>query len=272
MPVSRAQFLKSLGGSVAGLVTGTGLAVAAQALARRVALPREARPAPVPAETPILPILPFITCGSSEANWVAITFDDGPTPGVTERVLDELKERGLHATFFMIGKHAAAAPELVQRVLAEGHEIGNHTFNHLKLNLLPERQVDWEIQKTQETLAGILNDPPVWLRPPYGAFRKNQTALLAARQMGVALWSVDPRDWAQPGEAVIVDSILTQVKPGSIIVCHDLYRQTADCLGQVLDGLLAKNFEFTTVSTLVGQPSASAGQASLPDSLITPSS
>jgi peptidoglycan/xylan/chitin deacetylase (PgdA/CDA1 family) len=173
---------------------------------------------------------------------------------VTEVVLDELKKRNLRSTFFMIGKRVVAAPELAQRVLAEGHEVCNHTFNHLKLNSLPDQQVDWEIQKTQDTIGEVLNQHPTWLRPPYGAFRKNQISIPQSKELGVVFWSVDPRDWSQPGEAKIVDTILTQAKPGSIILCHDLHKQTANCVGQILDGLLERNFEFINISAFLGQP------------------
>ncbi len=258
MSISRAQFLKSFGASVAGLAAGSGIASAAQALANKVATatPATAALPPVAGATPAAPVH-FIGSGSGFGNRIAISFDDGPTPGVTEVVLDELKKRNIRSTFFMIGKRVVAAPDLAKRVLAEGHEVCNHTFNHLKLNSLPDQQVDWEIQKTQDTIGEVLNQKPAWLRPPYGAFRKNQMGIPVSKDLGVVFWSVDPRDWSQPGEAKIVDTILTETKPGSIILCHDLHKQTANCIGQVLDGLLARDFEFINMSEFLGQPFAS---------------
>jgi peptidoglycan-N-acetylglucosamine deacetylase len=253
MPLSRAQFLKSLGASVTGLALGTGLASAAQALANKTISISGGTTAPVTPNSGAAPVH-FIGSGPSAGNRIAITFDDGPTPGVTNVVLDELKKRNLRSTFFMIGKRVAAAPELAQRVLAEGHEVCNHTFNHLKLNTLPDQQVDWEIQKAQDTIAETLNHQPAWLRPPYGAFRKNQIGIPQSKNLGVVFWSVDPRDWSQPGESKIVDTILTEAKAGSIILCHDLHKQTANCIGQVLDGLLERKFEFTNISSFLGQP------------------
>jgi len=250
MSVSRAQFLKSLGASVTGLALGSGIASAAQALVGNAGATSPA---------PVVPGLEtnnvhFIGSGPSAGNRIAITFDDGPTPGVTEVVLDELKKRNLHSTFFMIGKRVVDAPELALRVLAEGHEVCNHTFNHLKLNTLPDQQVEWEIQKTQDTLCEVLNQCPTWLRPPYGAFRKNQIGIPQSKQLGVVFWSVDPRDWSQPGEGQIVETILTHTKPGSIILCHDLHKQTANCVGQILDGLLERKFEFVSISAFLGEP------------------
>jgi len=254
MSISRAQFLKSFGASMAGLAAGSGIASAAQVLANKVAsvTPAGTAAASGAAGAPVH----FIGEGNGFGNRIAISFDDGPTPGVTEVVLDELKKRNIRSTFFMIGKRVVAAPDLAKRVLAEGHEVCNHTFNHLKLNSLPDQQVDWEIQKTQDTIGEVLNQRPAWLRPPYGAFRKNQMPIPAGKDLGVVFWSVDPRDWSQPGEGKIVDTILTETKPGSIILCHDLHKQTANCIGQVLDGLLAKDFEFINMSAFLGQPLA----------------
>lgn len=252
MSVSRVQFLKSLGASVTGLALGTGIASAAQALVSGNSATGPATP-PVP-PAPETNNVHFIGSGPSAGNRIAITFDDGPTPGVTNVVLDELKKRNIRSTFFMIGKRVVAAPELAQRVLAEGHEVCNHTFNHLKLNTLPDQQVDWEIQKTQDTIGEVLNHRPTWLRPPYGAFRKNQIGIPQSRDIGVVFWNVDPRDWSQPGEEKIVSTILTHTKPGSIILCHDLHKQTANCVGQILDGLLERKYEFTSISDFLGLP------------------
>jgi peptidoglycan/xylan/chitin deacetylase (PgdA/CDA1 family) len=252
MSVSRVQFLKSLGTSLGGLALGTGIASAAQALVGAQAGVGLATP-PVPPASENNNVH-FISSGPDDGNRIAITFDDGPTPGVTDVILDELKKRNIHSTFFMIGKQVVAAPELAQRVLAEGHEVGNHTFNHLKLNTLPDRQVDWEIQKTQDTISDVLNYRPSWLRPPYSAFRKNQIGIPQSRDIGVVFWSVDSRDWSQPGKEKMVNTILTHTKPGSIILCHDLHKQTANCIGQILDGLLDRKYEFTSISDFLGLP------------------
>lgn len=253
-PLSRGKFLRSLGSSLTGAALGTGVATAAQLLAGRVASVVAERTAPpVPNEKKRAEI-PWIKTGPSEGKRIALTFDDGPTPGVTELILDELQQRKLHATFFMIGERVAAAPELARRVLAEGHEIGNHTFTHPKLTTLSDQRVVEEIQKTQNLLGEQLDYRPAWFRPPFGALRKNQSQLVQKEGLGIVFWSVDSVDWSQPGEAKIVDVVLAQTKPGAIILCHDLHLQTARSIGQILDELQNRQLIFDTVTSLIGKP------------------
>ena len=248
MSVSRANFLKSLGKSVTGLALGTGVATAAQALAGKFGPIREAESTSPPVEKAV----PFHTSGPGEGNRIALTFDDGPTPGVTEIVLEELGKRKLHTTFFMVGQRVLEAPELARRVATEGHEIGNHTFNHLKLTTLSDQRVDEELQQLQETLGETVGFRPVWLRPPYGALRKNQAGIAERNNLGVVLWNIDAHDWSQPGVDAIVETVLTGAAAGSIVLCHDLHRQTAESLPQILDGLQERGFNFVTVSRLLG--------------------
>ena len=254
MSVSRGKFLKSLGKSIPGMVLGGGIAGAAQTLLGKMAAVSGVKEAPAPLAKPVIAKdtkFDFIRSGPPDGNRVALTFDDGPTPGVTDLILDELKRRKLHATFFMIGERIAAAPDLARRVLAEGHEIGNHTFTHPKLTTLSDAQVDAEIQKTQDIMGEVMNHRAAWFRPPFGEFRRNQAGIPGMKDLGIVLWSVDPADWSQPGEAKIAETILGETKPGSIIICHDTHRQTADAMGPILDGLLERGFAFAKLSELL---------------------
>jgi peptidoglycan-N-acetylglucosamine deacetylase len=265
MSITRGEFLKSLRKSIPGMVLGSGVATAAQKVLGKMAAASGAPvakdfPAPSPTVAPNPKIaetaqgtkIEFITSGPPDGNRVALTFDDGPTPGITDRILDELKRRKLHATFFMIGLRIAAAPDLARRVLAEGHDVGNHTFTHPKLTTLPDHEVEAEIQKTQDILYEVLNHRGAWFRPPYGALRRNQAGIVQKAGLRVVLWNVDSADWSQPGEAKIAGTVLAETKPGSIILCHDMHRQTADGLGPILDGLFERGFAFATLSELLG--------------------
>jgi len=261
MSITRGEFLKALRKSIPGMVLGGGVATAAHKLLGKMAAasgaplakdfpassPTTAKPEPAQNAK-----IEFITSGPPDGNWIALTFDDGPTPGVTDLILDELKRRKLHATFFMIGQRIAAAPDLARRVLAEGHEVGNHTFTHPKLTTLADHEVDTEIQKTQDIMDEALNHRAAWFRPPYGELRQNQAGLLASKGLGIVLWNVDSQDWSEPGEAKIIETALAETKPGSIILCHDRHQQTAHALGPILDGLLEQGFAPATLSELLG--------------------
>jgi len=114
--------------------------------------------------------------------------------------------------------------------------------------------VVWEIQRTQDLITAAIGHAPVWFRPPYGAFRHDQGYIPAARGLGVMFWSVDPRDWAEPGVQKVTDAIFAQTRPGSVILTHDIHKPTVEALPGILDGLLERGYEFTTVSGFLGAP------------------
>ena len=133
-----------------------------------------------------------------------MTFDDGPSAANTPRLLDMLKQREIKATFFLIGENAQVYPKIVKQILAEGHEIGNHTWTHPQLSKLSDDRVNFEISKTQNVIKDISGYTPTLLRPPYGAITQKQREWIArALGLNVILWSVDPLDWKRPGPAVV---------------------------------------------------------------------
>jgi peptidoglycan-N-acetylglucosamine deacetylase len=222
-------------------------------------------PSPSPASSPEAP-----TGAVKPATWfsvnvdgpyIAMTFDDGPSPATTPRLLDILKQRNIKATFFMIGQNAQANPAIVQRILADGHEIGNHSWTHPQLSKLSDERVTEEITKTQDAIKNACGYTPVLLRPPYGAITARQKEWIE-KQFGlsVIIWSVDPLDWKRPGASVIEQRILAGARPGAIILSHDIHKQTVDAMPATLDALAAKGFKFVTVSQLIAmnRPKSSA--------------
>lgn len=207
---------------------------------------------------PVTPLEPhFINKGNAFGNRVALTYDDGPSPGVTEKVLEELAKRNLRATFFMIGKKAKAYASLAKEVADAGHEVANHTFTHPNLAKLSQSRVEDEIERAQQAIAEATGQEPQWFRPPYGAFhRKRQGPIPLENGLGVAYWSVDPRDWSRPGRQQIIDRVVGQSFPGSIILLHDLHFQTASATGELLDGLQEKAYSLSTLTSFVGLPYA----------------
>lgn len=123
-----------------------------------------------------------------ESRYVALTFDDGPKRGSTDRLLDGLRERGVNATFFLIGEQIAENRDLVARMADEGHQIGNHTWSHQRLDQGADLQE--ELQRTEEALEELCGPGPYWLRPPYGQVGENSVI-----EVPMVKWSVDPRDW-----------------------------------------------------------------------------
>ena len=157
--------------------------------------------------------------------YIALTFDDGPRKGTTDRLLDGLRERGASATFFLVGEEAAANPELVKRMKAEGHQIGNHTWSHVRLEDAPQETIQQEIKKTEALLTEDLGSGEYWLRPPYflispGTEKEIKTPMVK--------WSVDPRDWESRDTAKVVQAVLKDAKPNSIVLLHDIYPTSVD--------------------------------------------
>ena len=184
--------------------------------------------------------------------YIAMTFDDGPSVGNTTRLLDILKQRNIKVTFFMIGPNVVAHPEIARRALAEGHEIGNHSWTHPQLSKLSDQRVTEEITKTQEAIKNATGFTPTILRPPYGAITKRQRQWIENQfGLSVILWSVDPLDWKRPGASMITQRILSGAQSGAIILSHDIHQQTVDAMPATLDALLAKGFKFVTVSELI---------------------
>jgi peptidoglycan-N-acetylglucosamine deacetylase len=201
--------------------------------------------------------------------YVAMTFDDGPSAATTPRLLDILKQRNIKATFFLIGQNAAANPDIVRRILADGHEIGNHSWTHPQLSKLSDDRVTTEISKTQDAIKEASGFTPTLLRPPYGAITARQREWIESRfGLSIILWSVDPFDWKRPGASVITQRILSEVRPGAIILSHDIHKQTVDAMPATLDALAAKGYKFVTVTELIAMnkpkpsptPVASTGQ------------
>lgn len=196
-----------------------------------------------------------ITAVRTPSPVVALTFDDGPHPTNTPRLLDMLRERGLRATFYLIGNRVEAWPQIARRIAEEGHEIGNHSWSHPFLNRLPDHDVIREIDRTTNLIYQVTGRPPVTFRPPYGAFTHRQRQWLHhMRTLPTILWSVDPQDWRRPGASIVSQRIVNFSRAGSIILSHDIHRGTIDAMPSVLNGLAASGLHCVTVSQILGWP------------------
>ena len=187
---------------------------------------------------------------------VALTFDDGPNPPWTGRVLDVLARYGVPATFFCVGLHAGAHTEELARMAEEGHGLGNHTWSHPFLADLSVPEFEVQFERTDEAIDDVVGARPCRLfRPPYGS-RTGEILTWLGRPGGptTVLWDVDTEDWSMPGPAAIAQAALRQARPGSIVLMHDGggdRSQTAEALPAVIEGLLERGYRFARVDDMV---------------------
>lgn len=184
---------------------------------------------------------------------VALTFDDGPHPDHTPVLLDILARYRVRATFYTIGRNVATWPEIARRIVAEGHEIGNHTWRHPTLSALGMGNVLREIDRTQEAVWRTVGAVPTTMRPPYGAISHWQSRQLHdQRNIPTIIWSVDTQDWRRPGSSVVADRMVRGAAPGAIILAHDIHGPTIRAVPQAVEGILARGFELVTMSEILG--------------------
>jgi cellulose synthase/poly-beta-1,6-N-acetylglucosamine synthase-like glycosyltransferase/peptidoglycan/xylan/chitin deacetylase (PgdA/CDA1 family) len=225
-----------------------------------------AAPAAITGAGPVLSLGPDgeVTSRSVPRRTLALTFDDGPDPQWTPRVLDILARHGAHATFFVIGAKVNDHPELVRRILAEGHEIGVHTFTHVDLAAQPRWRRDLELALTRNAVAAATGRTATLMRPPFSSTpvavtTAGHAALRDAARAGylIVLADHDPKDWRRPGAAAIVRAATPAADRGGVVLLHDGggdRSQTVVAVDTLLSRLDAKGYRFTTVSAALGLP------------------
>lgn len=185
---------------------------------------------------------------------VALTFDDGPREETTRPLLEGLALREVPATFFLVGERICGSETLIQDMAAGGHQIGVHTYSHIKLAGVSRTRYDWEIGSTRRELDKILGPGQWWLRPPYGILDQQ---IKSWADCPLVLWSVDPEDWKYRDADRVVDSIVSAAKDGDIILMHDSYPSSVEAALRVVDILKERGFCFVTVEQLMalrGEP------------------
>lgn len=217
-------------------------------------------PAPAPAGSPAK--ISYSSC-NVEGQVLAMTFDDGPHAQNTPRLLDILKERGIKATFFVVGQNAVEYPDILKRIAAEGHELANHSYTHPILASMGEGAIRDQLDKTHQAVLSATGVSMKLLRPPYGALSQPQRAWAnAAFGYKTILWDVDPLDWKFRDAARVQSEILSHAKSGSIILSHDIHKSTVDAMPATLDALAAKGFKFVTVTELLAMDRPAAPKPS----------
>ncbi len=187
---------------------------------------------------------------------VAITFDDGPHPRFTPKILDILKENDAKATFFVLGKHAEWYSKALVQVKEEGHEIGNHSYSHMDIKKTSEEVIKFEIEKTQEVIFKLTGNKPSLFRPPFGFYNEKLLNILKESDLKAILWTEtqDPLDWNHPGVDKIVKKVLSNAQSGDIILLHDYAEgecEAIDALKIILPELKKRGYRFVTISELL---------------------
>ena len=192
---------------------------------------------------------------------MALTFDDGPYPPYTGRLLDVLKEKKIRATFFLVGEQARMHPDLVRRMVDEGHTVGLHAFRHRDFLKLTEEEKEKDLQQGKEILQSITRKEPVYWRPPHG-FRDSSVMKIAEeKQLQVVNWSVIPRDWTGIDKQEIYNRVMDKAEDGAVVLLHDgdspLYKAsrqaTVDAVGPLIDSLREKGYHLVSLEEYTGR-------------------
>jgi cellulose synthase/poly-beta-1,6-N-acetylglucosamine synthase-like glycosyltransferase/peptidoglycan/xylan/chitin deacetylase (PgdA/CDA1 family) len=197
---------------------------------------------------------------------LVLTFDDGPDPTWTPKVLDVLRKHDAHAVFFITGTMASRHPDLVRRMVDEGHEIGLHTFNHPDLSLQSKARIDWELSQNQLALAGAAGIRTSLFRPPYSSFSERMdnrtwpvTEYIGSRGYITVVSDIDSQDWSRPGVDEIIRRSMPEDGNGGVVLMHDSggdRSQTVAALDRYITGLQDKGYEFDTLTGALDAPSA----------------
>ncbi len=184
----------------------------------------------------------------AEPQYVALTFDDGPSGRFTRRLLDGLAERGVQATFLLCGYRLEEYGALAQRIYAEGHEIGLHGYSHKDMGKMTCGEIQAELRATLALLPEGCH--PAFLRPPGGSVSPAVAEAARAQGLGILNWAVDPRDWATRDPASVETAVLKQVRDGDVILLHDMGDSSVEAALYIVDRLLEQGFCLVTASRL----------------------
>jgi len=194
---------------------------------------------------------------------VALTFDDGPSPEWTPKILDELKKADVKATFFMLGKNVERYPEIAKRVAAEGHEIENHTYGHRVLLYYKMNELEKEIRDTEKVIKDVTGQSTKYFRPPKAWVTGDEKRKIKEMGYGIVLWTLNSKDWVSFHDKQITQYILYRIRPGDIILFHDSgavfsteggdRSQTVKTIPRLVKKLKERGYSFVTINELVNK-------------------
>lgn len=198
----------------------------------------------------------MIFMGNPSKKRIDLTFDDGPEDTYTPQILEILRQKGVKATFFVVGEMAKEYPERLKQIYREGHAIGNHTWDHPHLPELTDQQFNENIQSTTAEIEKIIGFKPDLFRPPFGEIEDRQVAMLNKQGYRSIMWTADTKDWSGVSAEEIVSRVKQDASPGVIALQHNYHAsgqfETVKALPQIIDELRSQGYEFVTVPTLLG--------------------
>jgi peptidoglycan/xylan/chitin deacetylase (PgdA/CDA1 family) len=207
----------------------------------------------------VLPRRWFLVRGSPRSRSVCLTFDDGPHPEHTPRVLDVLKAERLRATFFVVGREAERHPEVVRRIVAEGHELGHHSYFHGAPSRTSPGQLMDEVRRTRDVLARVAGRSPTLFRPPHGKLTSGKLLRLWQGGLTVVLWNVDPKDCYCQGPEELRDWFQARpLRGGDVVLMHDNKPHGAAVLSELIRETRRRGLAFATPLDWLGRPAARA--------------
>ncbi len=228
---------------------GKEVAKSAEERERFVGLPAPQLPAPKAREALRFPGEDEVDCAREKC--IALTFDDGPEQG-TGRLLDILAEKKVRSTFFLVGRQVSAHAGIVERMVSEGHIVGNHTWTHLELPHYRRGEVRAQIERAAEAITAAGAPAPTLFRPPYGALSDMVRREISGLGYATILWDVDTLDWESRDTKQTVANALAEARPGGIILMHDIHEETIDAVPRIIKQLRKDGFTLVTVPELLG--------------------
>jgi peptidoglycan/xylan/chitin deacetylase (PgdA/CDA1 family) len=191
-------------------------------------------------------------------NITMLTFDDGPHELITPYILDVLKSKGVHATFYVMGIKAQKFPDIIRRMRDEGHEIANHGWNHLRMTAVPLVRVIYDVNRTSQVVWDVAGVKTKTMRPPYGSTKPRiNTKIKTELGLDVIMWNIDTLDWTRPASKPLVDHVSHYISPGSIILCHDIMPGTLTVMPMLIEAVHSLGFTFVTVADSI--PTSTSG-------------
>lgn len=187
---------------------------------------------------------------TAAAGYIALTFDDGPSGKITQRLLDGLEARQAKATFFLCGYRLEQYPQTARQIAEKGHELGLHGYSHRSMGQMDPKELRQELEKNQALLMEVTGQSATLLRPPGGCCSSTVHAVAKEQGLTIITWSLDPRDWAVHDASNLTQQVVSTAADGDVVLLHDMWNESVEAALAIIDQLQPQGYVFVTVSEL----------------------